>query len=348
MARARNIKPGFFKNYELADLGPVSQLLFAGLWCLADKEGRLEDKPRLIKAEIFPYYDCDVHGELTKLQRCGFVRRYLARGIDVVEIVNFKRHQSPHHTEKASDLPGFDEADGVNHCFKTQHVINGDVTVSQPNNDGGNPPDSLIPDSLIPDCVPGSALPADAALTRQLVQKKPKPPKAAKTSKVPLPADFAVSERVRRWATEKGHSNLDAHLESFIGKCRANGYQYIDWDEAFMTAIRDDWAKLRGRGPSAQGSGQTPTSSDWSESAESVKAMGKRHGVEQHQNEPYFWFRRRVIKASGDEALMERELSAASRMNDAEYERVFKLFFGVMPKLLATGGYEKRPQAASF
>lgn len=148
MARARNIKPGFFKNYDLADQGPIVQLLFAGLWCLADKEGRLKDQPRFIKAEIFPYYECDVNGELTKLERLGFVRRYVASGMGVIEILNFKKHQSPHHTEKESTLPAFA---GVSACIEKAPEINGELTVNPPKQDGGNPPDSLIPDSLIPD-----------------------------------------------------------------------------------------------------------------------------------------------------------------------------------------------------
>jgi len=150
MARARNLKPSFFKNFELADCGPTAQLLFAGLWCLADKEGRLKDQPRLIKAEIFPYYDCDVNGELTVIARLGFIRRYVVNGIAVIEVINFKKHQSPHHTEKASELPAY--TDGSD-CLTTEHEINGEVTVKAPSQDGGNPPDSLllIPSSLIPD-----------------------------------------------------------------------------------------------------------------------------------------------------------------------------------------------------
>ncbi|WP_313838082.1 hypothetical protein [Cupriavidus sp. SZY C1] len=303
----------------------------------------------MIKAEVFPYYDCDVHGELTKLERCGFVRRYVARGIAAIEILNFKRHQSPHHTEKASDLPAFEERDDVSHCFTKEHEINGDATVSSPNTNGGNPPDSLIPDSLIPDCVKGSAPPATAAPSTQPAAKKPKAPKAAKPAKVSLPDNFAISERVRRWAAEKGHGQLDAHLESFVGKCRANGYQYIDWDDAFMTAIREDWGKIRGRvAPGQTPGGPPPTSGDWAASPAGVAEMAKRHGLEQQEGEHYLWFRLRVIKKHGDDALIERELSAASRRNELEYERVFKLFFGVAPKLLPNGGYEKRPQRASF
>ncbi len=55
MARARNIKPGLFKNEILGVAEPIYTLLFEGLWLLADREGRLEDRPLRIKAEIFPY-----------------------------------------------------------------------------------------------------------------------------------------------------------------------------------------------------------------------------------------------------------------------------------------------------
>lgn len=98
----------------------------------------------------------------------------------------------------------------------------------------------------------------------------------------------------------------------------------------------------------APGGGKMPGAADWADSTESVMAMAKRHGLEQQNGEHYIWFRLRVIKAHGDEALMERELSAASRRNEGEYERLFKLFFGVAPKMLPNGGYEKRPQRASF
>lgn len=60
-----------------------------------------------------------------------------------------------------------------------------------------------------------------------------------------LPEDFGISEDVREWAREKGYDRLDEHLERFIGYAKANGKTYVDWDEAFKNAIRDDWAKLR-------------------------------------------------------------------------------------------------------
>jgi len=173
MARSRNIKPGFFKNYDLADAGPIAQLLFAGLWCLADRDGRLEDKPRLIKAEIFPYYDADVDGELTVIERLGFVKRYQCKGVAVVQIQNFIKHQNPHHTEKASILPAFNESDCVSHCFEMTPDNNGCITVNSPLIDGGNLADSLFTDSLL--LIPDSLIPDSLKLIPSGSEGKKKP-----------------------------------------------------------------------------------------------------------------------------------------------------------------------------
>ena len=153
MARARNIKPSFFKNETLVELPFEHRLLFVGLWTLADKEGRLEDRPKRIKMELFPADNVNVEEGLALLHKHGFITRYSAAGVDVVQVVNFSKHQSPHHTEKASELPD----------------INGAFTVKSRKQDGGNPPDSLIPDSLIPDSPnPEPELGADAPDVRAM------------------------------------------------------------------------------------------------------------------------------------------------------------------------------------
>ncbi len=138
MARARNIKPGFFKNEILGTADPLAVLLFAGLWCLADRAGRLEDRPIRIKAEIFPYREkLDINRYLTDLERMGFVKRYVVDNLALIQIVNFHKHQHPHHTEKDSELPECKEGSSL--------------TVKAPENHGSTPSDSLNTDSLIPD-----------------------------------------------------------------------------------------------------------------------------------------------------------------------------------------------------
>lgn len=105
MARARNIKPGFFINDQLADVEPLGRLLFAGLWTIADREGRLDDRPRRIKAEILPYDDCDIDCLLDQLATHRFIQRYEVDGNQHIQIINFAKHQNPHPRETESEIP---------------------------------------------------------------------------------------------------------------------------------------------------------------------------------------------------------------------------------------------------
>ena len=105
MARARNIKPGFFSNEDLADCSFETRLLFIGLWTLADRDGRLEDRPKRIKASVFPYDNVDIDACLSDLESRGFIVRYASDCGDCISIANFVKHQNPHHKEIPSILP---------------------------------------------------------------------------------------------------------------------------------------------------------------------------------------------------------------------------------------------------
>jgi hypothetical protein len=235
MARARNIKPGFFKNYELADLGPLAQVLFSGLWCLADREGRLEDKPRFIKAEIFPYYECDINGELTKLERCGFVRRYTGAGLSVIEVLNFKKHQSPHNTEKASSLPSYEQRDAVSPCSVREHEINGGLTVDSPCDNDGNRPDSLIPDSLIPD-----------SLIEEIAPAKPLPARKVDRG-TSLPKDWAPNDVEIAFCREERPDLIPSDVASrfrdyWAAQPGAKGRK-TDWTATWRNWVRNERQK---------------------------------------------------------------------------------------------------------
>jgi hypothetical protein len=65
-----------------------------------------------------------------------------------------------------------------------------------------------------------------------------------KQLKTPIPYNFTVSERVIKWANEKGYRDLNKHLDNFILVAQSNNYKYTDWDAAFMRAIKDNWAKV--------------------------------------------------------------------------------------------------------
>ena len=167
MARARNIKPSFFKNELLAEMDAFDRLLFVGLWCLADREGRIEDRPKRIKMELFPCDGYDVDAGLRNLEKHGFVIRYQAGEVAVVSVINFHKHQTPHGTEKDSELPdengeltvhertntgyvsGKKRTNNVNSQERNVHppLDNGAETVNPPGHNALNP-DSLNPESF--------------------------------------------------------------------------------------------------------------------------------------------------------------------------------------------------------
>lgn len=104
--RQRDLHPGFFDNPELSALGPDAQLLFAGLWCYADREGRLKDHPLRIRAAVFPYRpELDAVILLDALEGAGFIVRYEVDGAALVWIPTFKDHQHVHPRESASKIP---------------------------------------------------------------------------------------------------------------------------------------------------------------------------------------------------------------------------------------------------
>ncbi|MGE5650932.1 MAG: hypothetical protein ACM34A_12115 [Bacillota bacterium] len=109
MARARNIKPGFFTNDVLAEVDPLGRILFAGLWTIADREGRLEDRPKKIKAQILPYDDCNCDELLQDLHKYGFILRYELNGNQYIQIIKWAEHQNPHVKEADSTIPAPDK-----------------------------------------------------------------------------------------------------------------------------------------------------------------------------------------------------------------------------------------------
>lgn len=105
MARIRYVKPGFFTNDDLARCSHAARLLFIGLWTIADREGRLEDRPQRIKAEVFPLDSCDTDSLLNELNAIGAITRYECERRKFIAIPNFGKHQRPHNKEPKSTIP---------------------------------------------------------------------------------------------------------------------------------------------------------------------------------------------------------------------------------------------------
>lgn len=146
MARARNIKPGFFTNEQLADQSPLGRLLFIGLWTIADFKGELEWKERTIKVQILPFDDCDIKKLAINLDKSGLIRFY-SRGDQIyINIPNFTKHQNPHKNEreKGSDIPQFDNESRQAIDFE-ELAINRDKNGTALDKNGTAPADSLFP-----------------------------------------------------------------------------------------------------------------------------------------------------------------------------------------------------------
>lgn len=109
MARCRMIRPEFFTHGALYDAeiacGYPVRLAYAGLWCVADREGRFVWRPRELKLAILPFDSCDFEQVLMALVTAGFIECYEVDGSRYGLVTTFSRHQKPHPREAPSRFP---------------------------------------------------------------------------------------------------------------------------------------------------------------------------------------------------------------------------------------------------
>lgn len=248
MARARNIKPGFFRNADLVELPFEARLLFIGLWTIADRSGRLEDRPKQIKMELFPADSVDVDALLDELAAIGVVARYSHDGKRYLQVVNFAKHQNPHKDEKASTIPDQDGHLAAPEQDKKKH---GASTVQAPcNNDSDTVAIGLIPDSMIPD----SLKEANAS-----VGSADRLPRCDTQSVVDLYHEVLPELPRVRLMTDGRRKAISAFWRFVLtskksdGSPRAtNADEAMDWIGGYFTRARDN-DFLMGRGHKAPG-----------------------------------------------------------------------------------------------
>lgn len=107
--RKRSIWPGACFDEELHEMGDLTWRLFVTLPMMADREGRLEDRPARIKAQLFPFHDnvttATVEQMLAGLERVGKIIRYKVDGSPLIALNSWDQYQSPHHKEAQSRIP---------------------------------------------------------------------------------------------------------------------------------------------------------------------------------------------------------------------------------------------------
>jgi hypothetical protein len=243
----RIIRESILSSEKVALLSWPEEVFYRRLQSVVDDYGRYEANPQLLRSRCYPLQTDDVRVTdisrwMAACQKAGLILCYADQGKQYLEVLNFGQQQ-----RSASKYPAPDSK-----CYQALADAHLGVSVFGGVSEGVG--------------VPAASPPASA----QPVEKSKT--KARKSVKTGLPEDFGVSDRVRAWAAEKGFGQLDKHLESFVSKCKAKGYSYVDWDEAFMNAIRDDWAKLRVGGKDA------PSAAD-PDSRAAVEAEGVAKGI---------------------------------------------------------------------
>jgi hypothetical protein len=107
--RIRTIKPEFFHHEGLFEAELETKLplrvAFAGLWCIADREGRFKWEPRRIGVQVLPYDGVDFSRVLDALTTRGFVCKYRVGNACFGWIPSFLKHQVINNRESQSILP---------------------------------------------------------------------------------------------------------------------------------------------------------------------------------------------------------------------------------------------------
>ena len=94
MARNRMIKKEFWTDDKCIELTITERLFFIGMWNFADDEGLIANKPKQMKAQIFPVDDM-THGAinemLMRLHELGLI--VFGNDYTLIKIKNWSRHQ---------------------------------------------------------------------------------------------------------------------------------------------------------------------------------------------------------------------------------------------------------------
>ena len=153
MSRIRQIKPEFYLDDELAQCSRDARLLFPGLWILADRAGRLENRPAKIKAQVFPY-DNDIDAAKTRelleqLESRRFILIYEVDGRSYIQIRTFEKHQHCHRNEQPSQIPEpiqdgpSGKANRVNSAVQSEQYGTDSESDPNPEDFGANPEHSV-------------------------------------------------------------------------------------------------------------------------------------------------------------------------------------------------------------
>lgn len=241
MSRIRSIKPEFFTSAQVLECSPNARLLFVGLWCFCDDQGRHPFSPKQAKAEVFPADETitieNVRRMLDELSANDLIRVYDHSGVPLFFVTGWK-HQK------------IDRPQAARYPDPPEAVVSADS--------------SSIRRTLAPDPIRSDPIREDSHPTGESHPQKKKAGSPEERGLVVTLADFVdeVAEGVRAYnavarehhwpiATLPANKTREAKLRARLGECGG-----LDgWREAMVRA---------GKSPFLTGtSGRTEDHANW-------------------------------------------------------------------------------------
>ena len=246
MSRIRTVKPEFFLDEELAELTPLNRLLFIGLWTLADCEGRLEDRPKRIRAQLHPYDDGDTDAMLQALHDAGFIIRYTAEGMRCIEVRSFKKHQrlSSKEVEGQSQLPPRTHPGQPKDAPGTHPGQPKDAPGTHPGHTGDAPGTHPGHDGTIPDAQEEEGKGKEGK-GKEGEQEGKGNARARKTPLAPISPNWQPSPQALDILSRQGIPNTFAKecIPEFRLYWAERGDARPGWDASFVSSVKRSWDK---------------------------------------------------------------------------------------------------------
>lgn len=263
-SRIRTIKPDFFRHEALyeaeCETGLPLRIAFAGLWTVADREGRFQWRPRILKLDVLPFDEVDFSRVLDALASRGFIVKYAAGGQDYGHIPSWTRHQVINNREAASTLP----APGAEACpTREARVPDAAPTLERRDADAqGTPLVQVTGEGKGREGKNASMTRPSSSdgITPELETKPDKPGKATR-----LKAEWTLPPPWRDWASAEYPHWTPATIEAiaagfrdhWIAKPGKDGTK-LDWEATWRNWCRSDITQRAYPPPRQQAAAQTP------------------------------------------------------------------------------------------
>jgi hypothetical protein len=247
MGRIRTIKPELFRHELLQDLEQRHaalrpMLVFVGLMAQADREGRFNWNPRVLKLDVLPFIDFDLSASMDLLVIHGFIQRYEVDAKAYGYFPTWARHQVVNARERESMIPpppptsatreteaSITAASRVDDASRTResrdtetHVHARGELEMEGNMEQGRERNNASP---------------SAPFSLQQESRKKGEKRGTR-----IPENFAVTDEHRRFAQEENLPNPEAEVGKFCDYWRARPGKdavKLDWDATFRNWLRN-------------------------------------------------------------------------------------------------------------